>query len=69
MARFGRGLTTLVVALGLDAYVNDPLAGLAVTTGGFGRIGAAISELRLPTLLVQGKQGSKWQPLRNTISS
>jgi acetoin utilization deacetylase AcuC-like enzyme len=43
----------LVVALGLDAYVNDPLAGLAVTTGGFGRIGAAISELRLPTLLVQ----------------
>ena len=43
----------LVVALGLDAYVGDPLAGLAITTGGFGMIAAEISRLGLPTLLVQ----------------
>lgn len=43
----------LVVALGLDAYEGDPLKGLAITTPGFGRIGAAIGSLRLPTVLVQ----------------
>ena len=35
----------LVVALGLDASEHDPLAGLAVTTAGFRRIGAAIARL------------------------
>ncbi len=43
----------LVVALGLDASEHDPLAGLAVTTNGFRRIGAAIARLGLPTVLVQ----------------
>jgi len=43
----------LVVALGLDAYEHDPLVGLAITTDGFGRIGAEIGRLGLPTLLVQ----------------
>jgi acetoin utilization deacetylase AcuC-like enzyme len=43
----------LVVALGLDASEHDPLAGLAVTTDGFRRIGAAIARLGLPTVLVQ----------------
>lgn len=43
----------LVVALGLDASERDPLAGLAVTTDGFDRIGAAIARLGLPTVLVQ----------------
>ncbi len=43
----------LVVALGLDAFEHDPLAGLAVTTGGFRRIGAAIARLGLPTVFVQ----------------
>jgi len=43
----------LVVALGLDASERDPLAGLAVTTDGFRRIGAAIARLGLPTALVQ----------------
>src|SRR5207237_9836796 len=45
--------TALVVALGLDASEHDPLAGLAVTTDGFRRIGAAIARLGLPTVLVQ----------------
>ena len=43
----------LVVALGLDASEHDPLAGLAVTTEGFRRIGTAIARLGLPTVLVQ----------------
>ena len=44
----------LVVALGLDAYVGDPLAGLAITTEGFARIAARIANvLPIPTLLVQ----------------
>ena len=43
----------LVVALGLDASEHDPLAGLAVTTDGFRRIGAAIARLGLPTAFVQ----------------
>ncbi|WP_428675169.1 histone deacetylase family protein [Roseibium sp.] len=47
------GTDVLVVALGLDAYEKDPLKGLAITTRGFGRIGAAIAGLGLPTLFVQ----------------
>ena len=43
----------LVVALGLDASEHDPLAGLAVTSDGFRRIGAAIARFGLPTVLVQ----------------
>ena len=40
-------------ALGLDASEHDPLAGLAITTEGFRRIGAALAGFRLPTVLVQ----------------
>ncbi len=43
----------LVVALGLDAYVGDPLAGLGLTTADFGRVGERIRALGLPTVLVQ----------------
>lgn len=47
------GADTLVLALGLDAFVGDPFAGLAVTTPGFARIGRDIAGLGLPTLIVQ----------------
>ncbi len=43
----------LVVALGLDAFFADPLAGLKVTTEGFREIGRLIGNMKLPTLLVQ----------------
>jgi acetoin utilization deacetylase AcuC-like enzyme len=49
----GFGCSALVVALGLDAYVDDPFKGLAITTPGFARIGAAIAALGLPTVFVQ----------------
>lgn len=47
------GADTLVLALGLDAFVGDPFAGLAVTTAGFAQIGAAVAGLGLPTVIVQ----------------
>ncbi len=47
------GADTLVLALGLDAFIGDPFAGLAVTTYGFARIGRAVRSLGLPTLIVQ----------------
>lgn len=47
------GADAVVVALGLDASIDDPFQGLAVTQDGFARIGAAIAGLGLPTLFVQ----------------
>lgn len=47
------GADVIVVALGLDAYEGDPFQGLAVTTPGFARIGAAIAALGRPVLFVQ----------------
>ena len=43
----------LVVALGLDAFENDPFGGLSVTTPGFARIAERIAALSLPTVIVQ----------------
>lgn len=43
----------LVLALGFDIYKDDPQAMVAVTTEGFGRLGEAIGELKLPTVIVQ----------------
>ena len=47
------GTDVLVVALGLDAFVDDPFKGLAITTKGFARIAEIIKALNRPTLLVQ----------------
>ncbi|MCZ7675773.1 MAG: histone deacetylase family protein [Roseovarius sp.] len=47
------GADVVVVALGLDAHEDDPFKGLAVTTGGFTRIAAAIAATGLPVLCVQ----------------
>jgi acetoin utilization deacetylase AcuC-like enzyme len=43
----------LVIALGLDAHESAPFQGLAITTEGFGKIGARIGAVGLPTVLVQ----------------
>lgn len=47
------GADVLVVALGLDAHINDPFKGFAVTTPGFARIAATIAALGLPAVIVQ----------------
>ncbi|WP_026986966.1 histone deacetylase family protein [Fodinicurvata fenggangensis] len=43
----------IVVALGLDAYEGDPLAGLRISTPGFARIGERLAKLDLPSVVVQ----------------
>lgn len=43
----------LVIALGLDAHKDDPLAGLALETSDFYLIGKRLSVLNLPTVVVQ----------------
>jgi len=43
----------LVVALGFDASVHEPLAALKVTEEGFRRAGAMIGALRLPAAITQ----------------
>ncbi|MCB1754290.1 MAG: histone deacetylase family protein [Gammaproteobacteria bacterium] len=43
----------IVVALGLDASIDDPFGGLSVTTKGFNRIAQRIAQLGKPTVLVQ----------------
>ncbi len=47
------GADAVVIALGLDAYIDDPFKGLAITTPGFARIGAALADMNLPTVFVQ----------------
>ncbi|MFV0474347.1 MAG: histone deacetylase family protein [Pikeienuella sp.] len=47
------GADAIVVALGLDAHVNDPFQGLALSTACFARITARIRATGLPALLVQ----------------
>jgi len=49
----GFGSDVLVVALGLDASIDDPFQGFAVTKDGFSRIGAALAATGLPVLFVQ----------------
>jgi acetoin utilization deacetylase AcuC-like enzyme len=48
-----RGAAVLVVSLGMDTYERDPLGDLAITSEGFHRMGAIVSSLGLPALIVQ----------------
>ena len=43
----------LIVALGLDASIADPLAFLSISTDGFFEIGKTIGNAGIPTLLIQ----------------
>ena len=47
------GAEALVVSLGFDASVDEPLNALSVTEDGFARAGAAIGAMGLPTAIVQ----------------
>ncbi len=47
------GADVLVVALGLDASIDDPFKGFAITQDGFAAIGAALAGLNIPVLFVQ----------------
>jgi acetoin utilization deacetylase AcuC-like enzyme len=44
----------MVIALGLDTFEGDPIAGLSISSDGYGRIGQTIANrLRLPTVIIQ----------------
>ncbi|MGH7246274.1 MAG: histone deacetylase family protein [Candidatus Levyibacteriota bacterium] len=45
--------TYLIISLGFDTYVKDPIAGFALTIPFYERIGKEISSINVPTLLVQ----------------
>ncbi len=48
---FGPGL--VVVSLGVDTFHNDPISDLAITTDGFRSQGELVSQLALPTVVLQ----------------
>ncbi len=43
----------VVVSLGVDTYVGDPMCDLAVTTDGFARMGAAVAAVGRPLVALQ----------------
>ncbi|CAN5779274.1 histone deacetylase family protein [soil metagenome] len=43
----------IVVSLGVDTYVDDPMCDLALTTDGMGRCGAAVAALGRPLVVLQ----------------
>ena len=43
----------VVVSLGLDTYLDDPMCDLALTTEGFGRCGRAVAALGRPLVVLQ----------------
>jgi acetoin utilization deacetylase AcuC-like enzyme len=53
LAEWAKRADALVVALGVDAAVDDPAAPLNVTAAGFRRGGEVLGRLSLPTVVVQ----------------
>ncbi|MEO6122798.1 MAG: histone deacetylase family protein [Ilumatobacteraceae bacterium] len=47
------GPSTLIVSLGLDTFISDPISDLAITAEGFERCGAAVAEMGVPTVVLQ----------------
>ena len=43
----------VIVSLGVDTFVGDPMCDLALTTDGFGRCGAAVAALGRPLVVLQ----------------
>jgi acetoin utilization deacetylase AcuC-like enzyme len=49
----GASVDALVVSLGLDTYIDDPLGTFSLTTDDYGRVAQSIRSLKLPTVIVQ----------------
>ena len=43
----------LIVAVGFDTYVEDPVGGFRLTTAAYPRIAERLAGLRAPTIIVQ----------------
>ena len=72
------GAQSLVVSLGLDTYFDDPISDFTLTPDGFERCGVLVSQLALPTVVLQeggyatdalGTNAQRWlQGLRSGAS-
>lgn len=51
ISAFGPG--ALIVSLGVDTFHDDPISDLAITSDGFRRQGELVSQLALPTVVLQ----------------
>lgn len=51
VAAFGPSM--VIVSLGLDTFITDPICDLSVTADGFERCGATVAALDLPTVVLQ----------------
>ena len=47
------GAEVLIVSLGLDTFVTDPICDLSITTDGFRRCGEMVAQAGLPTIVLQ----------------
>ncbi len=47
------GPSLVIVSLGLDTFITDPICDLSVTADGFERCGAMVAALGLPTVVLQ----------------
>lgn len=47
------GAEMVVVSLGLDTFITDPICDLSITTDGFSRCGDVVAQLGLPTVVLQ----------------
>ena len=47
------GADVVVLSLGFDTYVDDPVGGFRLTTADYARVGARLAALGLPTVVVQ----------------
>jgi acetoin utilization deacetylase AcuC-like enzyme len=47
------GPSMLIVSLGLDTFITDPISDLSLTTPGYDRCGALVAQLNLPTVVLQ----------------
>jgi len=47
------GPSLLIVSLGLDTFITDPICDLSLTTDGFERCGATVRRLGVPTVVLQ----------------
>lgn len=53
LATFTNGAGSLVVSLGVDAWMNDPESPLRVSVEGYRKAGSILGDLLLPTVIVQ----------------
>jgi acetoin utilization deacetylase AcuC-like enzyme len=57
----------LLVSLGVDTYVDDPLGGLALSAGAFEKIGAQLAQLGKPTVFIM-EGGYAIAPLGDNVA-